>query len=333
MRSSAVAEPTTGATRATRTAGVLGLGHHLPETIVSNLPIAQRLGIEESWIVKRTGIHHRRHAMPSERLSDLAIEAGRAAVKDAGVDPDHARRGARRHHLGRRDHAQRRALRRHCARGRARQRVRRRRRLHRVRDRAQRRHRADRERARGDRAGDRRRCALALHRLRRQALRRAVRRRRRRRRARGPGGRRRGRAVRVRVGRLARRGDHRPPRGPGPAHGRSHDLQRRRGGARALHARGLRARGRRARRRRPLRLPPGQRAHHARRLRAARPAARARRRLHRRDRQHLGGLDPAGAHVRARGGPAAARRHRAARPPSAPASPGAPRVVQWGGSA
>ena len=86
MRSSAVAEPTTGATRATRTAGVLGLGHHLPETIVSNLPIAQRLGIEESWIVKRTGIHHRRHAMPSERLSDLAIEAGRNAVKDAGVD-------------------------------------------------------------------------------------------------------------------------------------------------------------------------------------------------------------------------------------------------------
>ena len=76
-----------GATRPTRTAGVLGLGHHLPETVVSNLPIAERLGIDESWIVKRTGIQHRRHAMPSERLSDLAIEAGRNAVKDAGVDP------------------------------------------------------------------------------------------------------------------------------------------------------------------------------------------------------------------------------------------------------
>jgi 3-oxoacyl-[acyl-carrier-protein] synthase-3 len=87
MRSAQLAEPATRPARAIRTAGVLGLGHHLPETIVSNLPIAQRLGIEESWIVKRTGIHHRRHAMPSERLSDLAIEAGRAAVKDAGVDP------------------------------------------------------------------------------------------------------------------------------------------------------------------------------------------------------------------------------------------------------
>ena len=87
MRSAPAVETNGRATRPTRTAGVLGLGHHLPETIVSNLPIAERLGIEESWIVKRTGIKHRRHAMPSERLSDLAIEAGRNAVKDAGVDP------------------------------------------------------------------------------------------------------------------------------------------------------------------------------------------------------------------------------------------------------
>jgi 3-oxoacyl-[acyl-carrier-protein] synthase-3 len=87
MRSASLAEPRTTPGRATRTAGVLGLGHHLPETVVSNLPIAERLGIEESWIVKRTGIRSRRHAMPTERLSDLAIEAGRAAVRDAGIDP------------------------------------------------------------------------------------------------------------------------------------------------------------------------------------------------------------------------------------------------------
>jgi 3-oxoacyl-[acyl-carrier-protein] synthase III len=87
MRSAPAAETNGRATRPTRTAGVLGLGHHLPETIVSNLPIAERLGIDESWIVKRTGIKHRRHAMPSERLSDLATEAGRNAVEEAGVDP------------------------------------------------------------------------------------------------------------------------------------------------------------------------------------------------------------------------------------------------------
>src|SRR3954447_17199213 len=87
MRSAPLAEPTTGTAAATRTASVLGLAHVLPETAVSNLPIAERLGLDENWIVKRTGIRSRRHAMPSEGLSDLAIAAARAAVEEAGADP------------------------------------------------------------------------------------------------------------------------------------------------------------------------------------------------------------------------------------------------------
>ena len=65
---------------------MLGLGHHLPEQVVNNLPIAERLGIDDHWIEKRTGIRSRRHAMPHERLSDLATAAGKAAVEDAGID-------------------------------------------------------------------------------------------------------------------------------------------------------------------------------------------------------------------------------------------------------
>jgi 3-oxoacyl-[acyl-carrier-protein] synthase-3 len=87
MRSAPLAEPAARTSGATRTAAVLGLGHFLPETAVSNLPIAERLGIDEGWIVKRTGIRSRRHAMPSERLSDLAIAAARGAVEEAGVVP------------------------------------------------------------------------------------------------------------------------------------------------------------------------------------------------------------------------------------------------------
>jgi len=87
MRSAPLAEPAVQTRGAIRTAAVLGLGHHLPETVVSNLPIAERLGIDESWIVRRTGIRSRRHAMPHERLSDLATAAGRAAVEDAGIAP------------------------------------------------------------------------------------------------------------------------------------------------------------------------------------------------------------------------------------------------------
>ena len=87
MRSAPLAEAARADGTVTRTASVLGLGHHLPETVVNNLPIAERLGIEEGWIEKRTGIRSRRHAMPSERLSDLATAAGKAAVEDAGIDP------------------------------------------------------------------------------------------------------------------------------------------------------------------------------------------------------------------------------------------------------
>jgi len=87
MRSAPLAEAARAGDTTTRTASVLGLGHHLPETVVNNLPIAERLGIEEGWIEKRTGIRSRRHAMPTERLSDLATAAGKAAVEDAGIDP------------------------------------------------------------------------------------------------------------------------------------------------------------------------------------------------------------------------------------------------------
>ena len=86
MRSAPLAEAARRDGATLRTASVLGLGHHLPEQVVNNLPIAERLGIDEAWIVKRTGIRSRRHAMPHERLSDLATEAGKAAVEDAGID-------------------------------------------------------------------------------------------------------------------------------------------------------------------------------------------------------------------------------------------------------
>ena len=86
MRSAPLVEAARADGTGTRTASVLGLGYHLPETVVNNLPIAERLGIDEGWILKRTGIRSRRHAMPSERLSDLATAAAKAAIEDAGID-------------------------------------------------------------------------------------------------------------------------------------------------------------------------------------------------------------------------------------------------------
>jgi 3-oxoacyl-[acyl-carrier-protein] synthase-3 len=70
-----------------RTATILGLGHYLPSEVLPNGPIAERIGVDDAWIVKRTGIHARRRVAPNERTSDLAVFAGRRALQDAGVDP------------------------------------------------------------------------------------------------------------------------------------------------------------------------------------------------------------------------------------------------------
>ncbi len=71
-----------------RTASVLGLGHYLPDEIVSNDEIAERIGVDDEWIVKRTGIRQRRRVAPGQGVTDLAIRAGRRALADADVDPD-----------------------------------------------------------------------------------------------------------------------------------------------------------------------------------------------------------------------------------------------------
>jgi len=66
---------------------LLALGHYAPLRRVTNAEMEARLGLEPGWIARRTGIHERRFAAPGEALSDLAIEAGRMAIANAGLDP------------------------------------------------------------------------------------------------------------------------------------------------------------------------------------------------------------------------------------------------------
>jgi 3-oxoacyl-[acyl-carrier-protein] synthase-3 len=70
-----------------RTARVAGLGHKLPDRVVPNGPIAERIGVDAEWIVRRTGIRERRYAAPDERTSDLAVAAARRALVDANLEP------------------------------------------------------------------------------------------------------------------------------------------------------------------------------------------------------------------------------------------------------
>jgi 3-oxoacyl-[acyl-carrier-protein] synthase-3 len=70
-----------------RTASIIGLGHWSPAEVVPNSALAGRLGVDDAWIVKRTGVQTRRRAAPTERLSDMATWAARRALNDAGVEP------------------------------------------------------------------------------------------------------------------------------------------------------------------------------------------------------------------------------------------------------
>src|SRR5207302_3799678 len=63
------------------------VGVSLPSHAVSNAEIGARLGVEDEWIVRRTGIQSRRIATAAERLEDHAVLAARRALARAGTDP------------------------------------------------------------------------------------------------------------------------------------------------------------------------------------------------------------------------------------------------------
>ena len=71
---------------ATRRAGILSIAAAVPPRVVSNEPIAARLGIEPEWIVERTGIRERRVLGEGETLLDLAQSAAERALDAADTD-------------------------------------------------------------------------------------------------------------------------------------------------------------------------------------------------------------------------------------------------------
>jgi 3-oxoacyl-[acyl-carrier-protein] synthase-3 len=66
---------------------VLGTGSYVPDAVVTNDHLHQRFGFSSDWIVKRTGILERRHALPHQATSDLCCEAALRCIDNAGVKP------------------------------------------------------------------------------------------------------------------------------------------------------------------------------------------------------------------------------------------------------
>lgn len=68
-------------------AALVSVGFAVPEQAVPNRVIAERLGVDDSWIETRTGIRSRRFAAPGERLYAFAAEAASNALRGAALDP------------------------------------------------------------------------------------------------------------------------------------------------------------------------------------------------------------------------------------------------------
>jgi 3-oxoacyl-[acyl-carrier-protein] synthase III len=63
-----------------------GLGSWTPPDIVTNDQLALELDTSDEWIRSRTGVVRRHVASPGMATSELAVEAGKLALKSAGVD-------------------------------------------------------------------------------------------------------------------------------------------------------------------------------------------------------------------------------------------------------
>ncbi|MFD4365991.1 3-oxoacyl-ACP synthase III family protein [Rhodococcus sp. NPDC058521] len=70
----------------TRTATVSYFNEAVPDTVVSNADLCAVLDTSNEWIVTNTGIENRRYLEEGLAASDLAAEAARKSLDEAGID-------------------------------------------------------------------------------------------------------------------------------------------------------------------------------------------------------------------------------------------------------
>ena len=64
---------------------ILGTGSYLPDTVMTNAMLAERIETSDEWIVSRTGIRARHIAADEQKTSDLAYIAAQRALESAGL--------------------------------------------------------------------------------------------------------------------------------------------------------------------------------------------------------------------------------------------------------
>jgi len=69
-------------------ARIIGTGSYLPEKILTNEELSQKVDTSDAWIRERTGIYQRHIAAEGEYTSDLALKASRKALQAADMQAD-----------------------------------------------------------------------------------------------------------------------------------------------------------------------------------------------------------------------------------------------------
>ncbi len=69
---------------------IVGIGHFVPENVVTNDELSELMDTNDAWITERTGIKERRHIVKGDgnSTSTMGTKAARMAIKNAGLTPD-----------------------------------------------------------------------------------------------------------------------------------------------------------------------------------------------------------------------------------------------------
>ena len=68
--------------------GIAGLGMYVPPKVITNADLEKMVDTTDEWIRTRTGIRERRVVEPGMTASDLAFQAAREALAQAGLAPE-----------------------------------------------------------------------------------------------------------------------------------------------------------------------------------------------------------------------------------------------------
>ena len=69
---------------------IIGLGHYVPENVVTNDDLSKVMDTNDAWIQERTGIKERRHVVKGDgdTTTTMGVKAAKVAIERAGIDKD-----------------------------------------------------------------------------------------------------------------------------------------------------------------------------------------------------------------------------------------------------